>query len=84
MDAVGKALKGLENEGYMERRQLRGKDGRIMDTEYTIYEQPRNPMGTPFPDMDLPETEDPDQRCPIESSLPRRASDRKQLLPARI
>jgi hypothetical protein len=25
----------------MERRQLRGKDGCITDTEYTIYEQPR-------------------------------------------
>jgi hypothetical protein len=60
VDAIGKALKELENAGYMERRQLRGKDGRITDTEYTIYEQPRKAPGMPFPDMDLPDTEKPD------------------------
>ena len=59
VDAIGKALKELENAGYMERRQLRGKDGRITDTEYTIYEQPRKPPGTPFPDTDSPDTEKP-------------------------
>ena len=35
VDAIGKTLKELESAGYMERRQLRGKDGRITDTEYT-------------------------------------------------
>ena len=59
VDAIGKALKELENAGYMERRQLRGKDGRITDTEYTIYEQPRKPPGTPLPDTDSPDTEKP-------------------------
>jgi hypothetical protein len=57
VDAIGKTLKELENAGYMERRQLRGKDGRITDTEYTIYEQPRKPLDTPFPDTDSPDTE---------------------------
>ena len=59
VDAIGKTLKELENAGYMERRQLRGKDGRITDTEYTIYERPRKPPGTPFPDTDSPDTEKP-------------------------
>ena len=43
VDAIGKALKELEQAGYIVRRQLRGADGRICDTEYTIYEQPRPP-----------------------------------------
>lgn len=59
VDAIGKALKELESAGYMERRQLRGKDGRITDTEYTIYEQPCKPSGTPFPDTDSPDTGKP-------------------------
>jgi len=34
VDAIGKTLKELELAGYIIRRQLRGKDGRISDTEY--------------------------------------------------
>ena len=41
VDAIGKTLKELELAGYIIRRQLRGKDGRISDTEYTIFEKPR-------------------------------------------
>lgn len=59
VDAIGKALKELETAGYMERHQLRGRDGRITDTEYIIYEQPRNTPDTPLPDTDLPDTENP-------------------------
>ena len=55
VDAIGKALKELESAGYMERRQIRGKDGRITDTEYAIYEQPRKSPGMPFPDTDSPD-----------------------------
>ena len=43
VDAIGKTLKELEQAGYIIRRQLRGKDGRISDTEYTIFEKPRKP-----------------------------------------
>ena len=53
-DAIGKTLKELE--GYIIRRQLRGKDGRISDTEYTIFEKPRK---TTPPDTTLPDTENP-------------------------
>ena len=34
VDAIGKTLKELELAGYIIRRQLRGKDGRISDTEF--------------------------------------------------
>ena len=43
VDAIGKALKELETAGYIVRRQLRGANGRITDTEYTIYEKPHRP-----------------------------------------
>ena len=56
VDAIGKALKELELAGYIIRRQLRGKDGRISDTEYTIFEKPRKPSP---PDTTLPDTENP-------------------------
>lgn len=51
VDAIGKTLKELELAGYIIRRQLRGKDGRISDTEYTIFEKPRKPSP---PDTDNP------------------------------
>ena len=51
VDAIGKTLKELELAGYIIRRQLRGKDGRISDTEYTIFEKPRK---TSPPDTTLP------------------------------
>ena len=56
VDAIGKTLKELELAGYIIRRQLRGKDGRISDTEYTIFEKPRKPSppGTASPDTENP------------------------------
>lgn len=53
VDAIGTSLKELEASGYIKRRQLRGKDGRITDTEYTIYEQPQKQ------DTENPHTENP-------------------------
>lgn len=58
VDAIGKTLKELELAGYIIRRQLRGKDGRISDTEYTIFEKPRKPSP---PDTTLPDTDNPAQ-----------------------
>ena len=84
VDAIGKALKELESAGYMERRQLRGKDGRITDTEYTIYEQPRKPPDTdspdtekPYldnPDMEKPDTENPAQLNTKETNIPKKSN----------
>lgn len=68
VDAIGKALKELETAGYIVRRQLRGANGRITDTEYTIYEKPRRPEppqpGTTSPDTPPPDTDPPDTENP--------------------
>lgn len=58
VDAIGKTLKELEQAGYIIRRRLRGKDGRISDTEYTIFEKPRKPKNS-APDTTPPDTENP-------------------------
>ena len=58
VDAIGSAIRELEGRGYIVRRQLRGADGRITDTEYTIYEQPQHP-DPPAPGPDMPHPENP-------------------------
>ena len=65
VDAIGSALKELETAGYIVRRQLRGTNGRITDTEYIIYEQPqpKKPDMLP-PDVVSPDTENPDMVKP--------------------
>ena len=76
VDAIGAALKELEHAGYIVRNQLRGERGRIIDTEYVIYEKPQdkpepeNPETAPFsphtgfPYMDNPDTVNPDMDKP--------------------
>ena len=59
VDAIHSAIKELEKAGYMERHQLRGKGGRIIDTEYVIYEKPHVSDAAP-PDMENPEMGIPD------------------------
>ena len=65
VDAIGNALRELENAGYIVRHQLRDRQGRISDTEYVIYEQPqpRQPE-TPQPDTAEPDTASPDTENP--------------------
>ncbi len=63
VDAIHSAIKELEKAGYMERHQLRGKGGRIIDTEYVIYEKPHAPDTTP-PDTDNPDMGSPDAAQP--------------------
>ena len=43
VEAIGNTIKELEKAGYILRRQLRGANGRITDTEYVIYERPQTP-----------------------------------------
>lgn len=63
VDAIGSALKELETAGYIVRRQLRGANGRITDTEYIIYEQPQPKKLDMLPsDVVSPDTENPDSR----------------------
>ena len=73
VEAVGNTLKELEKAGYMVRRQLRGDNGRITDTEYIIYEKPQEPepseletavLDTSDPDTDTPDTAAPDMASP--------------------
>ncbi len=52
-DGISSGLKELEAAGYLTRRQLRGERGRMGETEYTIYEEPRAPC------QDSPCTENP-------------------------
>ncbi len=61
VDAIGSTIKELEKAGYIVRRQVRGSNGRITDTEYIIYEQPQEP---PAPDTDEPEAAPPDTGNP--------------------
>ena len=60
VDSIGTALKELEKTGYLVRNRLRDEKGRIMDTEYIIYETPH----LPAPDMACPDTEKPDMATP--------------------
>ncbi len=59
VDAIGRTLRELEATGYIDRRQLRGANGRITDTEYIIYERPQERPGTASPDKNAPDTENP-------------------------
>ena len=67
VDTIGKTIRELEKAGYIVRRQLRGANGRITDTEYVIYEQPQNPDTPPTPDT-------PDAPTPDQSGAPRAES----------
>lgn len=69
VDAIGAALKELENCGYLVRHQLRDDKGRISDTEYVIYETPHTACpDTENPDMDNPDTDEPDTEKPAQLS----------------
>ena len=75
VETIGKTLRELESAGYLTRRQLRGKNGRITDTEYTIFEKPVKPQPEPAPpDTASPGTEnpylaDPDTEKPAELNI---------------
>ncbi len=58
VDSISGALKELEQAGYIVRRRLRDDKGRITDTEYAIYETPRE-----VPE-DAPDAEEPDSATP--------------------
>ncbi|GHT78015.1 hypothetical protein FACS1894104_0560 [Actinomycetota bacterium] len=40
VDSIRTALSELEDRGYLTRRRIRGRDGRLGDIEYTIHEKP--------------------------------------------
>ena len=70
VDAIGSAVRELEKAGYIIRRQLRGANGRISDTEYTIYEQPYkavqdNPSDVEVSNLNKPNMDFPDMVEPV-------------------
>ena len=70
VEAIGNALKELEKAGYMVRRQLRGANGRITDTEYIIHEKPQSSEPSePETDPDPKEPDAPDAPGP-NTSIP--------------
>ena len=67
VDSIGSTLKELEVCGYITRNRLRGSDGRITDTEYIIYEKPKEKVvnekkksDMELPSQVVPDTENPD------------------------
>ncbi|RKI67831.1 helix-turn-helix domain-containing protein [bacterium 1xD42-67] len=83
VEAIGNTIKELEKAGYILRRQLRGANGRITDTEYVIYERPQppepsapedagpeTPPDTGAPDTALPDTGFPDMVDPDTENRP--------------
>ncbi len=56
VEAISNTIRELERAGYIIRRQLRGNNGRIIDTEYIIYEQAQTP--------ESPDTDGPDEAAP--------------------
>ena len=83
VDAIGGALRELESAGYIVRHQMRDRQGRISDTEYVIYEQPRPKQPeTPQPDTAEPDTENPylgspDTEKPVELNI-KKSNTQKQ------
>jgi len=55
VDGINSTLQELEKNGYLTRHQKRQTGGRMGETEYVIFEQPR----TDQPDEETPHTEKP-------------------------
>ena len=71
-DAIQSSLKELERLGYLVRHRMRDEKGRLSNTIFDIYEQPRqiNPdTGKPYtenPDMDNPDMDNPHGENPAQ------------------
>ena len=71
VDCIGTALKELERAGYIQRNRIRNDKGKIVDTEYVIFEKPQVKPDTeqPYtenPYMDKPHTETPGTENPAQ------------------
>ena len=64
VEAIGNTIKELEKARYIVRRQLRGTNGRITDTEYVIYEKPQPPEPEDADPETPPDTGTPDTTSP--------------------
>ena len=82
IDAISTTLRELEDQGYLTRERVRMANGRLGTVEYTIHEQPQNPIAEPispkrenprqvnprqvFPDQVLPDQDLPEQENPVQ------------------
>ena len=82
IDAISTTLRELEEQGYLTRERVRMANGRLGTVEYTIHEQPQNPIAEPispkrenprqvnprqvFPDQAFPEQDLPEQENPVQ------------------
>ena len=82
IDAISTTLRELEEQGYLTRERVRMANGRLGTVEYTIHEQPQNPIAEPispkrenprqvnprqvFPDQVLPDQDLPEQENPVQ------------------
>ena len=77
VDAIGGALRELENAGYIVRRVVRNERGRICDMEYTIYEQPHPCQPGPTrPNTTTLDTENSDMEGQGPETTAQRSKDR--------
>ena len=66
VDSISGAIKELERHGYLSRKRLRLPNGRLGDIEYTIHEQPENPVTEPNrPKRENPKQVNPNQVNPV-------------------
>ena len=64
VDSIGAALRELESAGYLTRHRLRDRSGRILDTEYVVYESPHKETEADSPDKVSQGTDGPDTASP--------------------
>ena len=66
VDSISGAIKELERHGYLSRKRLRLPNGRLGDIEYTIHEQPENPVTeSNRPKRENPKQVNPNQVNPV-------------------
>ena len=64
VDSISATLRELETYGYLIRQRIRLSNGRLGQTEYTIFEKPQKPAAEPIP----PKRENPVQVFPVQAS----------------
>ena len=62
IDAISTTLRELEDQGYLTRERVRMSNGRLGTVEYTIHEQPQEPIAKPI----SPKRENPRQVNPVQ------------------
>ncbi|MBR2896236.1 MAG: helix-turn-helix domain-containing protein [Oscillospiraceae bacterium] len=80
VESITTQLKELEKCGYLERHQTRGASGRLQNTEFVIYEIPRNVSLQPYPSSPYtgnPYTEKPYTENPAQLNKDIQSKDKR-------